>query len=117
MIDKRAVIIGLDAPVPLAYINIYEPGDMWVKIKGCDSCPKESRIKCCNNCELFSEFVGCAWHISRNQATTRKPWNCIVKPYPDASMMFCALEFECVEGSRKGQIRRVQDPGDVFHTR
>lgn len=116
LIKKRAVVIGLDAPIPLAYINIYEEGDIWLKTQGCEACSKENRIKCCNNCGMFSERKGCVWHLQRNQATTNKPWNCIVKPYPDSAMPFCALEFECIKGGYKGQIRRVKDSGDIFQT-
>lgn len=112
--DKRAVIIGLDRPIPIAYLNIYEPGDVWVKTQGCEVCPKESRAKCCNNCGMFSENQGCAWHLEKNQATTHKPWNCIVKPYPDAAMSFCSLEFRCTQGSHEGQLRRVQDREGIF---
>jgi len=110
--ESRAVVMNLDSPVPIAYLNIYESGDIWVKIQGCESCT--DNIKCCNNCGMFSEESGCSWHLERNQATTKKPWNCIVKPYPDAAMSFCALEFKCIHGSQEGQVRRVRDREGIF---
>lgn len=117
MIDitkKRAVICNLDEPVPIAYLNIYEPGDIWVKSKGCESCSQENKAKCCNNCGMFSSKQGCTWHLDLPLANSGKPWNCIVKPYPDAAMSFCSLEYRCMRGSHEGTIRRVCDPGNMF---
>jgi hypothetical protein len=113
---KRAVIFNLDNPSPVAYMNIYEESDIWIKTQGCEACPEENRMKCCNNCGMFSERKGCVWHVTRNLDTTNKPWNCMVKPYPDAAMPFCALEFTSISGRHKGAIRRVKDRGDIFQT-
>jgi hypothetical protein len=110
---ERAVVIGLSAPIPIAYLNIYEEGDMWIKTQGCEAC--EDTFKCCGNCELLIDGQ-CGWQTVRRPATSRKPWNCIVKPYPDASMPFCALEFKCVRGVLEGQVRRVRDSGYIFQT-
>jgi hypothetical protein len=113
--DKRAVVMNLEAPTSVAYLNIYESGDIWVKVQGCEICPPESMVKCCNNCGVFLEGEGCKYHFVRNLATSNKPFSCTVKPYPDAAMPFCSLEFRCVEGTRKGQIRRVRDIEGTFH--
>ena len=41
-IEGKAVICSLDDPTPVAYANVYENGDIWVKIQGCEACPIEN---------------------------------------------------------------------------
>jgi len=113
-IKERAIICLLSNPSPAAYMNIYEEGDIWIKIQGCEACSPENRKKCCGNCGMFSQVKGCVWHLETPIANSSKPWNCVVKPYPDSAMPFCALEFRCVKGSNLGKVRRVKDRGDVF---
>lgn len=105
-IKGKAVICPVDSPSPAAYINIFEWGDVWVKVKGCDRCSAEGRRKCCTNCK-FSLSTGCMVHIENPMS---KPFQCVVGPLPDTTFSFCHLEFECVEGSRKGVIRKVCEP-------
>lgn len=110
---KKAMICNLDDPTPVAYMNLYEQGDVWVKIVGCKACPIENRQKCCGNCPQILDGQ-CAWHMVKHPATSGKPWNCVAKPYPDQAMSFCSLQYQSVAGSRVGQIRRASDPADIF---
>lgn len=114
---EKAIVCAVDSPTPIAYLNVYEEGDIWVKIQGCEACTLEHRQKCCGNCPLFTE-MGCYWQLklkgSERARSSDKPWNCVVKPYPDSAMPFCALEYKCVKGSNLGKVRRVRDRGDVF---
>lgn len=113
MITKRkSVVCPMDDPTPIAYLNVYEEGDVWAKIKGCEECPAENRAKCCGTCPMFS-LQGCYWHLE-NQARSSKPWNCVVRPSPDVCWSWCSSEFECTQGSRKGQVRKVCEPGNTF---
>lgn len=106
---EKAVVCAVDDPTPIAYLNVYEEGDIWVKVQGCEACPEENRKKCCGNCPMWGNG-GCFWHLGVNRRGSSKPWTCVVKPCPDTSWEWCSLEFRCVRGSRKGQIRRVREP-------
>ena len=112
--NKKSVVIALDEPTPIAFLNLYEEGDEWVKIKGCDECTLENRIKCCNNCPMFLKEKGgiCSWNLER--PPTGKPFYCIVNPVPNICKKTCILEYECTKGTNKGKIRRVQDTRDVL---
>ena len=104
------VVCKVDSPDIISYLNVYEEGDEWVKIQGCEVCSLENRKKCCNGCPMFSE-KGCYFHL---ELTNSKPFRCVVKPSPDTCLSWCSLEFECIAGSKKGKIRRVKDIGNVF---
>lgn len=109
---EKAVLCLVDDPTPVAFFNVYEEGDVWVKIKGCNSCPVEARKNCCGNCPMVTPNGDCYWHLEKKNSS--KPFYCIIKPAPDQCKRTCALEFQCISGSRKGKIRRVADPGGVF---
>lgn len=113
--ERKVALCPLDDPSPVAYFNVYEVGDIWVKIKGCEDCPLEDRRKCCGNCPMFSE-LGCYWHLESGNRSS-KPYNCIVDPTPDKGASYCQLEFKCVAGSKAGKIRKVREPGNVFGDR
>lgn len=100
---KISVLCFVDSPVPLAYFNVYEEGDIWVKIKGCEGCINTSR--CCGKCPMLSE-KGCFLHLDN---MLNKPYRCVVKPEPQVCIIWCQLEFQCVKGPKKGVIRRVSD--------
>lgn len=103
LLKKKCVIIPVDEPSPVAYLNVYEEGDIWVKIKGCEGC--KNIKKCCGNCPLLTPN-GCFLHL---QGKNMKPYNCIVNPTLDMAHGWCQLEFKCVKGSNKGKIRRIRD--------
>jgi len=107
---KTKVVCYIDEPSPIAYYDLYDEGDEWIKIKGCQECPPESRRLCCGQCPFLMDYE-CAWNRDRSK---NKPFTCIVKPYPSSAMSFCALEYLCVKGPKEGKIRRVQDPGNTF---
>lgn len=110
---KKAVICNIDAPTPVAYMNVYEEGDVWIKVVGCDQCPMETRLRCCGGCGMLLKDGGkCRLHMGASR--DEKPFYCIVKPHPDTALSFCSLEYKCVEGSKLGKIRRVRDRGNVF---
>lgn len=106
---ERAAVCLLDDPTPVAYLNIYEEGDVWVKINNCEGC---SRRGCCGDCPMLSS-IGCYWHLE-NPGRSHKPYVCVVYPYPDTRKPYCQLEFRCVQGSREGYIRRVRENRNVF---
>ena len=112
MTTKKAALCTLDDPTPIAYFNVYEVGDIWIKIQGCEACEIGDRKRCCGNCPHVTANGDCAWHIEEGRSS--KPWSCIAWPTPNQAKSKCKLEFECVQGSQKGKIRRVMDIGNVL---
>lgn len=97
-----------DDPSPVAWQNLYDEGDRWEKIQGCEACSKH----CCGTCGLIVEDGKCRLHLDgpdggRGQA---KPWACCVKPTPDGQMSYCTLVWRCVRGPNAGSYRRKADP-------
>ena len=105
--DKKAVVCLLDDPTPIAYYNVYKPGDIWIKIKGCEECDIEDRKKCCGNCPHVTAKGDCAWQLEEGRSS--KPWSCIAWPTPKQANSRCVLEFKCVKGKFKGKIRKVRN--------
>lgn len=103
-------IVSVDDPTPVSYLNLYERGDRWEKIKGCKGC-KEAE-KCCGNCPMLVKGK-CFYHLEKRKYSA-KPFKCVVAPVPTIAMSWCQLEYECVEGTMKGKVRRVRDKGNVF---
>jgi len=109
--DELLVLCSMQDASPVAYMNIYEPGDIWIKIRGCEDCPWEARQRCCGNCAFLMER-GCAWHYEKGDNTKAKPFVCVVRPAPNNASSFCQLEYECIKGKNKGKVRRVRDRTD-----
>ena len=107
---EPVVLCLLDDSTAIAYFNVYEEGDAWIKIKGCESCSLENRKRCCNGCPMFTE-KGCFFHLDN---LLNKPYRCVAKPTVNICLSWCSLEFKCIEGSKLGKIRRVRKPGDIF---
>ena len=107
---ERAVVCLVSEPVPVGYLNVYEQGDVWLKIVGCEGCPPEAQKKCCGNCPLLLKQGGCIPHLEG----THKPFDCMIVPPPDMTYSFCQLEFECVKGTNKGKVRKIREPGHEF---
>ena len=99
------VVCEIDKPEVLEYLDVFETGDRWVKIKGCEACSFENRKKCCGECPMLTE-KGCFFHL---EGTNSKPFRCVVYPTPNTNLTWCSLEFQCVEGNNKGKIKRVKD--------
>ena len=113
MITKeRAVLCLLNNPSPIAYFNVYEIGDIWVKIQGCESCNVEDRKKCCGTCPHVTGSGACAWHLEKSRSS--KPWLCIAWPTPDQANSRCVLEYKCIQGKDKDKIRKVCNLKDQF---
>jgi hypothetical protein len=110
---KYSAVIPLNDPSPVAYLNVFEEGDVWIKIKGCDECSEENKKRCCKMCPMSLPNGDCYWHIESKEIS-RKSFYCVIVPHPQTFNTHCSLEFKCVEGSRKGQIRRVKDKPEVF---
>lgn len=114
MDNEKLVLCYLDNPVPLVYFNIYEKGDIWVKIQGCEKCPEKKRKACCAGCPLWTE-KGCFYHLTPKGS--HKPYNCVVSPDPSSVLGGCCIEFLCIRGGQKDQIRRCCDGPNIFVTR
>lgn len=96
---------------PVGFMNVYEPGDVWVKTKGCENCPWESRIRCCGKCAFLMER-GCAWHYERGDNTKAKPFVCVARPTPEPAISYCQQEYLCIKGTNRGRRRCLKDKRD-----
>ena len=95
-------VCDVDTLTPVAYINVYEQNDIWIKTEGCEGCPEESRRRCCGRCAFRME-AGCAWHFETGDAMRAKPFVCVVRPFPTKRKVYCQLEYLCVQGLDKGK--------------
>lgn len=109
--NETLVLCSLNNATVAAFFNVYEPGDIWLKTKGCDGCPIESRQRCCGKCAFLMER-GCAWHYEKGDNTKAKPFVCVVRPTPEPAISFCQQEYLCVKGTNQGKTRRVRDQRD-----
>jgi hypothetical protein len=102
---EPAVITGLREPSTIAYINVFDEGDVWVKTKGCEGC---GRIKdCCKTCPFCLPPDGCTVHIKMPK---QKPFLCVTFPLPSKTFSYCQQEFKCIHGPRTGTIRKIAEP-------
>lgn len=108
LLKQKMVFCSMGDPVAVAYTSLYEEGDVWIKIRGCEQCPEESQEKCCRQCPLHSE-KGCYFHLMKPNNSTQKPFGCVANPDPIGTRSYCQLEFECVKGSNFGKVRCVRD--------
>jgi len=111
-LKETVALVPLDRPEVLGYANLFEEGDLWIKIKGCLDCPESSRQMCCRDCKA-KYIYGCMFHLEGG--TTNKPFECVVKPDPRQGLSYCHLEFLCVSGTRVGKIRRIKDSLDIIN--
>ena len=109
---EKAILCKVDDPTPIAYYNMYEEGDIWVKIRGCEDCSLEDKQKCCGDCPFIMANGDCGWHLEKSKSA--KPWYCVTWPTPNRANSRCVLEFKCTEGTHKGKIRKVCKPADQF---
>lgn len=107
--DKMLVICEKKNPNPIAYLNVYEKGDVWLKLNSCFDCLEEHRQKCCKDCPMYTP-QGCFLHLWPFPACSNKPYRCVVYPPPDKTISKCALQFECIYGKNKGKIKKVREP-------
>ncbi len=112
--DKKLVILPEDDPSPIAYINLYDPGDVWLKIKGCLDCSTKNRITCCGTCAMSLKDTGeCRLHMGNKK--NEKPFYCVMRPLPITCLNWCSLEYKCISGLKKGKIRNITKPRDIFN--
>jgi len=109
---RTLVITPVDSPSPVAFENVYEEGDRWEKVVGCEGCPNID--KCCGNCPLLVPGKGCLLHLEAPRSS-RKPFRCVAWPTPKDNLSWCQQEWRCVRGSHAGEARRVREPADVFY--
>ena len=88
----------------LGFRSVYEEGDEWKKVVGCEGC----ETRCCTNCPALTPSNKCSIHMD---GPTQKRLQCIVWPRPSLSFPGCQQMFECVAGSKSilGKFRRVGD--------
>ena len=108
------VVCDLEKATPVAFLDLYEEGDEWVKVKSCEDCPTEQRIKCCGNCPCIMPDGNCYWQAGENKKNLRKSLFCVVYPLPNKHISRCCLEYRCIKGSNKGKVRRIKDKLNVF---
>ena len=113
---QELVVIDIKEASPVAFINVYEDGDIWMKIVGCEACRMPSPARCCGRCP-FATIDGCAWHAKNFSlgSVSDKSLGCIVLPRITKKRTDkCSLIYKCVRGSMKGKYRRIFDHADVF---
>jgi hypothetical protein len=111
-IKEMCAIVSIKDATPLAYINVYDQGDLWLKVRGCSECSLTRRKRCCGNCPSLTHEGDCNWQ--KYDKVSRKPFYCVVLPTPERCSPDCALVFSCVKGKMKGAVRRVTDMREVF---
>lgn len=109
LLNQIVAILPLDNPSPVAFANVYEPGDLWIKVQGCEVCERG----CCGNCGLFlKDTCQCSVHII--DKGSNKPFHCVVSPSPISRNSICKLVFRCVSGTNCGKFRWKCDDRDVL---
>lgn len=110
------VIIDIQKASPIAFLNVYEDGDRWEKIKGCEDCPIENRERCCGNCHWLEKGATCRWQNVGGDGVSHKSLFCITHPLPGPDKMFspCVIQYKCVKGKYIGKIRRISDKRGIF---
>jgi len=103
--NEKLVVCRINEPSPILYCNVFEEGDVWVKIKGCEECPTESRKKCCKNCSKYRDN-GCEHHLDGSNGQ-EKPFVCVFGPTLKARIPYCQILFECLNDKNKGKIKKV----------
>ena len=108
---RMKVIINVKDPTPIAYQDVFEEGDEWIRIKGCEDCPIENKKRCCNQCPVLLKEQGlCMLHMGVGFGLN-KPFECIVRPYPNKTSSWCILEYKCVKGGKNvGKIKKLNEP-------
>ena len=102
------VVCEIDKPEVLEYLDVFEEGDEWIKIKGCEECPPESRKKCCSGCKAQIPTEECIFQTIKSNLS--KPYECVITPDPRTVKSYCILEFKCIKGKNEGKIRKLKDP-------
>ena len=114
-------IVSIEEATPVAFVDVYEEGDKWVKLQGCDKCSLTIRRECCGSCSYLTDDGLCLYQIEQGKelldgepSKSHKPFWCVIFRKPTRQKKGCALIYKCVRGSNKGKIRSVCDPAGVF---
>lgn len=113
LIEKKCAVIPYDESSPIAFINVYEAGDVWIKVKGCEDCPEERRRMCCGNCPMITPDAWCSWQMEKGKSSS-KPLYCVVFPTPDTCKPNCVIIYKCIKGSHKGKVKHAHDSKGVI---
>jgi hypothetical protein len=112
--EGQLALVDIAEATPVAFINVYEQGDIWMKVQGCEACQQEAPSRCCGKCP-FAMNEGCAWHFQKTGIVPAKPLNCVILPLIlKKQKVGCNLIYRCVAGKHKGKLRRVQDHAGEF---
>jgi len=111
--DDILFLCSVEDPSPIAFLNVYEKGDVWIKTESCEGCTDRGRELCCRGCPMVTE-LGCFLHLPKSSRGSKKPFGCVTIPSPEKCMSYCNLQFTSVRGSKKGKIRKVSNPGNIF---
>lgn len=106
--NDMKVICDVNEPSAIAYQDVFEDGDEWVKVNSCQGCPIESVRLCCAKCPMLLEDGKCMAHMG--MTFRNKPYECITKPYPNTTFSFCQLKFKCTKGKNVGKIKKISEP-------
>jgi hypothetical protein len=116
--DKILAVLPMADPSPVAFMNLYEPGDVWVKVQGCDACTVERSRACCGakpggqfHCPHVMVEGGCSLHAEHNSS---KPMYCAIQPTPEKTKGHCALVYRCVSGKWISHERHLCDRRGVL---
>jgi hypothetical protein len=114
--EQKLAVIDIKQASPIAYINAFENGDIWMKVQGCEACQMPTPQRCCGKCPFATEN-GCSWQIEAFAKNTipEKPFGCIVMPeIQNKRTEKCTLIYKCVSGSMEGKYRCVWDHSNIF---
>jgi hypothetical protein len=101
--DEMYAIVKVTEPEIVGFANVYEPGDVWQKVRGCDGC---SPTCCPPGCKFLIDNK-CVIHC--HDHGTLKPFGCLVPPSPRGQDSNCRLVFEALAGSHVGKFRHKCD--------
>jgi len=110
--SQLSVVISVSDPSSIAFLNVYEEGDIWIKIEGCEKCSYENRTQCCGSCPMNTE-KGCFFHLDK-RSNINKPFYCIASPTPKDCIGYCSQKFKCLQGKYRDKIRKISKPSDIF---
>ena len=108
-------IVSLEEATPIAFLDVYEKGDYWVKVQGCEKCSLTRRKRCCGKCPMQTHDGKCSWQVGDGRSS--KPFFCVIWPTPDQCKVGCAIVYKCEDGLHKGKFRHVNDRRDIFRCR
>ena len=96
-------IIDIKKIAVVAFENVFEEGDRWNQIVGCEACTSEGQ--CCGRCKMRMPSGDCRLHV---EDPGQKPCHCVIFPNPTQTWSWCAIQFQCVKGSRMGEIIKAK---------